>query len=69
MKNWEDTLPFNYYFEDINANELGLQLGSKFPEALKNTETGKWVGPIPSGFGYNLVILLIKHRLNFQILI
>jgi len=60
MKNWGDALPFNYYFEDINANELGLQLGSKFPEVLKNLETGMWVGPIPSGFGYHLVYITFK---------
>ena len=29
MKNWGDKLPFNYYFENINADELGLQLSSK----------------------------------------
>ncbi len=55
-----DSLPFSYYFTDINANELGLQLGSKFPEALQNAETGKWVGPIPSGFGYHLVYITNK---------
>ncbi len=60
MKQWGDALPFNYYFEDINANEFGLQLGSKFPEALKEQGLNKWVGPIPSGFGYHLVFITEK---------
>ena len=55
-----DNLPFSYFFTDINANELGLQLGSKFPEALQNLETNKWLGPVPSGFGYHLVYITNK---------
>lgn len=60
MKNWGDILPFNYYFENVNANELGLQLGSKFPATLKDQELNKWVGPILSGFGYHLVYITEK---------
>ncbi len=60
MKNWGDKLPFNYYFENINANELALQLGSKFSNALQQQEKNKWVGPIPSGFGYHLVYITKK---------
>ena len=57
-----DALPFSYYFTDISADELGLQLGSKFPEALQKAATGKWVGPIPSGFGYHLVYITNKTK-------
>lgn len=57
MKNRGDQLPFSYYFEDVSANDLGLQLGSKFPEALLNKEINKWMGPIPSGFGVHLVYI------------
>ncbi len=55
-----DNLPFSYFFTDINADELGLQLGSKFSEALQDLETDKWLGPIPSGFGYHLVYITNK---------
>lgn len=57
MKSWGDALPFNYYFEDINANELGLQLGSKFPEGLKKVAIKHWAGPVQSGFGFHLVYI------------
>jgi len=57
MKNLGDKLPFSYYVENVSANELGLQLGSKFPESLEGQETNKWIGPIPSGFGYHLVYI------------
>ncbi len=55
MKDKGDKLPFSYFFEDVSANDLGLQLGSKFPDALLNKEVNKWIGPVPSGFGYHLV--------------
>ena len=60
-----DALPFSYYFTDINADELGLQLGSKFPEALQSLEINKWVGPILSGFGHHLVY--ITHKTEPQL--
>ena len=60
MKQFGDSLPFDYFIEDVNANELGLLLGSKFPKALENQLLNKWVGPIPSGFGYHLVFITEK---------
>ena len=60
MHQWGDKLPFSYFFEKVNANELGLQLGSKFPDELKSQEINKWVGPIQSGFGYHLVYITNK---------
>ncbi|MCK5814549.1 MAG: peptidyl-prolyl cis-trans isomerase [Flavobacteriaceae bacterium] len=57
MKQFGDQLPFNYYFENINANELGLQLGSKFPEGLKKIAIKQWAGPVQSGFGSHLVFI------------
>lgn len=60
MNNKGDNLPFLYQFVNIDADELSLQLGSKFPEALQNLETEKWMGPVPSGFGYHLVYITNK---------
>ena len=60
MQKLGDKLPFSYFFEDVDANELGLQLGSIFPDELKSQEINKWVGPIQSGFGYHLVYITNK---------
>ncbi len=60
MKIWGDALPFAYYFDDINANELGLQLGSKFPEGLEKVAIKRWTGPVQSGFGFHLVYITNK---------
>ena len=60
MKNWGDALPFPYYYPEVTSNELGLQLGSKFPEGIKDKELNKWIGPILSGFGYHLVYITNK---------
>ena len=57
MKDKGDKLPFFYFFDEVTANELGLQFGSRFPEALLNKEINKWIGPIPSGFGHHLVFI------------
>ncbi len=60
MQPWGDKLPFSYYFEEANANELGLQLGSKFRDALETQEINNWTGPVPSGFGFHLVYITNK---------
>jgi len=41
MQQWGDKLPFAYFFDNVNANALGLQLGSKFPEGIENQELNK----------------------------
>ena len=65
MKNWGDPLPFPYFFSEVSSNELALQLGSKFSEGIKDQEINKWIGPIPSGFGYHLVY--ITNKVNPQL--
>ena len=62
MKSKGDALPFNYHFTNINADELALQFGTQFSEALVNQELNNWVGPIPSGFGYHLVFITQKTK-------
>ena len=60
MENKGDQLPFSYFMEDLSTNELALQLGSKFPVGIEKQVLNKWVGPIPSGFGYHLVYITKK---------
>lgn len=60
MKTKGDPLPFPYFFENTDADEINRQLGMKFSNALKTTKTKTWTGPILSGFGYHLVYLVDK---------
>lgn len=60
MKTKGDPLPFPYFFENTDVDEINRQLGMKFSNALKTTKTKIWTGPILSGFGYHLVYLVDK---------
>jgi len=62
MKTKGDALPFPYYFENTDANEINRQLGMQFSKALETTTTNSWIGPISSGFGYHLVYLVEKKE-------
>lgn len=62
MKNRGDPLPFPYFFDNTDSNELVLQLGSKFTESIKHKELNKWIGPFPSGFGHHLVYITKKTK-------
>ena len=42
-------------YDDITQSELARLFGTEFAEALVKQPTGKWVGPIASGYGAHLV--------------
>ena len=52
-----DPLPFPFRYENTDAVALDRQLGMEFSKAMETTETGKWTGPIRSGFGLHLVYI------------
>jgi len=60
IKTKGDRLPFPFFFENTNADALNRQLGVNFSESLEHIDTGTWVGPIQSGFGYHLIYLTEK---------
>ena len=60
-----DRLPFPFYFENVDAEEISRQLGVQFSKSLEALETGIWVGPVASGFGYHL--LYLKEKVTPQI--
>ena len=60
VKGLGDRMPFPYFFEETDANELKRQLGNKFSEELEDLPVGQWLGPIQSGFGYHLVYIVDK---------
>jgi hypothetical protein len=55
-----DRLPFPYYFEVTDRDELDRQLGMEFARSLEGLDTDTWTGPVQSGFGWHLVYLTEK---------
>jgi hypothetical protein len=60
LKEEGDALPFPYFFEMTDGDELGRQLGMKFSKSIETLEISKWAGPIRSGFGWHLVYVSTK---------
>jgi len=60
IKSKGDVLPFPFYFQNTDADDLNRQLGINFSESLERIETGSWFGPVQSGFGYHLIYLTEK---------
>jgi hypothetical protein len=44
-------------FENVMASELVRLFGADFETALRTLPTGKWDGPVPSGYGVHLVFV------------
>ena len=57
VKTKGDALPFPFFFQNTDADNLNRQLGINFSQSLERIETDSWVGPIQSGFGYHLIYL------------
>ena len=62
MKNKGDALPFPFFYENQDANEIDRQLGMQFSETLETLKTNTWTGPIKSGFGYHLIYITDKKK-------
>ena len=60
LENSGDELPFPYFFEDMDANELNRELGLEFSEAIEDLIVGQWTGPIRSGFGWHVIFIKEK---------
>ncbi|WP_163340687.1 peptidyl-prolyl cis-trans isomerase [Desulfopila sp. IMCC35008] len=48
-------LPRTYPLSPLSV--IGRQLGDMFTRKLSGMETGKWQGPLPSSYGYHLVLV------------
>ena len=57
-----DNMPFPFYFEAVDDNELNRQFGLNFTQELEKVETNQWTGPVKSGFGYHLVFITDKKE-------
>lgn len=52
-----DPFMFQDYYGDRASEQIGLEFGGMFADALFNLEPGHWTGPIESGFGWHLIFV------------
>ena len=53
-----DSLLLEQNFESVPAGEISKQFGEKFVADLADLPVGEWSGPIESGYGLHLVIVI-----------
>jgi hypothetical protein len=63
--NYGDPFMLGYYFSNQPESNVARTFGEQFAKQLADLETGKWVGPIESGYGTHLV--LISQRTSGRI--
>lgn len=56
-KDMGDTFMLPREFTDIGRSQLGRLFGDDFAATLFTLPTGRWQGPVASGYGYHLVYL------------
>jgi len=52
-----DPLPLPSRLDDMRQSEIARMFGSVFADGLQGIETGRWAGPVESGFGLHLVFI------------
>ena len=52
-----DPLPLPPTIRDLREGEVSRLFGTVFTEGLQGIETGRWSGPVESGFGLHLVFI------------
>jgi hypothetical protein len=52
-----DPLPLPSRVEGLRESELARMFGRVFTDELQGLETGRWQGPVESGFGLHLVFI------------
>jgi hypothetical protein len=50
-----DSFMLGYYFSNQPESVVARTFGEQFAKQLNQVETGKWVGPVESGYGVHLV--------------
>ena len=55
--NMGDPLPLPDRLDDVYESEVARLFGQQFSEGLATVETGRWSGPVQSGYGYHLVFV------------
>lgn len=53
-----DSLLLDHEFSDLTTGDIRRAFGGDFAEQLLEVETGRWAGPLTSGYGYHIVQVL-----------
>jgi hypothetical protein len=56
-----DPLPLPARIEDLRESEIARLFGSEFTDGLQGLESGRWAGPVASGFGLHLVFIEVRE--------
>jgi hypothetical protein len=57
FESFGDPLPLPARMEDLREGEIGRLFGAVFVQALQGLPTGRWLGPVESGYGLHLVFI------------
>jgi hypothetical protein len=57
-----DSVLLETEFESIAATEVSKMFGESFVAALSALTTGRWQGPLPSGYGVHLVYVIARTQ-------
>lgn len=57
LEQFGDALPLPFRLDDMREGEIARLFGIIFTDQLNGLETGRWVGPVQSGFGLHLVFI------------
>ncbi|MEH0155914.1 peptidylprolyl isomerase [Limibacter armeniacum] len=61
MKGKGDVSVIPFYLEKMDIDQLRNKVSLQFAQSINDLETGKWEGPISSGFGEHLVYITAKE--------
>jgi hypothetical protein len=57
FEDFGDPLPLPSELNDLREGEIARLFGTIFTDGLRGLETGRWTGPVESGFGLHLVFI------------
>jgi hypothetical protein len=57
FEDFGDPLPLPPELNDLREGEIARLFGTIFTDGLRGLETGRWTGPVESGFGLHLVFI------------
>ena len=57
LENFGDPLPLPAELNNLREGEIARLFGTIFTDGLRDLETGRWMGPVESGFGLHLVFI------------